>query len=360
MSPRTARRPRFPVARRPRFVLTRRPRFAAARRRNAGSGSGGPTRSRLGLALAVASCLVGPTRPLVARTPQEGDATRPTADVAFALDPDTVRVGEPFTLAITVQTRPGWRVGFPDVLPLPEGFEQRTAGESAEAGPARWRAYYRLVAWEVPGGELPPVEIELATDGELRSMAVRPPPIRVRSVLPEDEANLQLRPARPFLERSRFPWLPVLLAALALAALAWWILRRREGAGADSRPSPEPAAERALRELRELRERWEEGSLDPAEFYDGLEGALRRYAEATRGWPPGTLIWGLPNGDRELAGVLRRSALARFGRAGTREGGPTGAIEVCRAWLLREREGVAARPAAGESAAAPASQEGVL
>lgn len=280
-------------------------------------------------------------RPGVALARQEAPAQEraapPPARASFALEPDTVRVGEPFTLGLTVRAEPGWRVRFPEILGLAEGFEQRAAVETFEERPTTWRAYYRLVAWETPGGDLPPLELELATDGELHSVVVQPPPVHVRSVLPQDEQGLELRPARPFLERARFPWLPVLLAALALAALAWWARRRRARDGGAAPTSREAPADRALRELGELEARWQSGSLDAARFYDGLEGTLRRYAETTRGWPPGTLIGSLPNGDRELAGVLRRSALTRFGRLETRQAGPLGAIEVCRSWLEDER-----------------------
>lgn len=323
-----------------------------------------------GLAAALASAYALPSadaRPGVAPAPQEAPgqerAAPPPARASFALDPDTARVGEPFTLGVTVRTEPGWRVRFPEILGLSEGLEQRAAVETLEEGPSTWRAYYRLVAWETPGSDLPPLELELATDGELRSLVVRPPPVHVRSVLPEDEQGLELRPARPFLERARFPWLPVLLAALALAALAWWARRRRDRDAGAAATSHEAPAERAFRELDELEARWQAGSLDAARFYDDLEGTLRRYAETTRGWPPGTLIGVLPNGDRELASVLRRSALTRFGRLETRRAGPVGAIEVCRSWLEDERAGprqgaeMSARRGASDPSSRPAGTQ---
>lgn len=258
------------------------------------------------------------------------------ARVAFALEPDTVRVGEPFILGITVRPEPGWRPSFPPVLPVGERFEQRAPAEVRQLGVGEWRAYYHLVAWETEPGSLPPVDLELTTDRELLSAALRPPAVTVSSVLPEAVAGLELRPARPFLARSGAPWLLLLLGLLSAAALlAWWWSRRRTGEAVGTAGTEGPL-KRARRELEKLRRLVEAGELGGAPFYDRLEGSLRRYAEVTRSWAPGTLMQQLPDGNRELASVLRHSALARFGRL--ESGGETAAraLDVSEAWLAAE------------------------
>lgn len=293
----------------------------------------------LGSAL-LGSALLGPALggPAAGQAPgSEGRPSLPPARATFALDPDTVRIGEPFLLGVTVRVEPGWQPRFPEVLPAEAGLEQRAAADVRQTGPEEWRAYYRFVAWATRPGNLPAIDLELEADDERLTAAFRPPAVTVLSVLPEDGSDLELRPARPFLERSGPPWLPILLGALGLLALVAWWLRRRGRAVGERNAVSAPPLERALRELRELRRRLEAGELEGAAFYDRLEGSLRRYAEATRGWPPGTLIRRLPDGNRELAAVLRRSAMTRFGRLGGGEAAGPAALDVCETWLEAER-----------------------
>lgn len=301
------------------------------------------------LPLAVALLVHASGVPAIAQTPDSRTRSTLPARVGVGLAPDTVRIGEPFVLAIMVRPEAAWRPSFPAVLDLGRGFEQRAAPEVRQPSPDEWRAYYRLVAWETDPGDLPSLELELVTDGELLTVPLRPPPITVASVLPEDATRLELRPARPFLERTGRPWLLWLLAALAVLALVvWWLARRRRREG-KAEVKLERPVERALRELEELRRGVEAGRLAGAPFYDRLEDSLRRYAEATRGWSPGTLINRLPNGNRELAVVLRRSTMMRFGRLELRGDGAGAALDVCRIWLEAERELVAEEPGAGSA-----------
>lgn len=298
----------------------------------------GASRSRaaaVGFALAVAGA-AGPAsvRPLAAQAAGAGVAPPPVR-AALVLVPDSVRIGEPFMLGVTVRAEPGWDVRFPAVLPLGEGYEQLEPAGVRRHEPDEWRAYYPLVAWKTEPGELPPVDMELSKDGEVLTPGFRPPPLTVLSVLPGDETDLELRPARPFLARSHWPWLLILLALLAL--LAWLLLRRRRAGHAALAPgTAEPPVERAQRELRELRERWETGEVEGSEFFDGLETTLRRYAETTRDWPAGALLDGLSNGERALAAVLRSSALARFGRLEADRQAAPAALDTCDAWLRSE------------------------
>ncbi len=273
----------------------------------------------------------------VAAVPQQAAPAR----IAVALDPDTVRVGERFTLGVTVRRADPGDVVFPAVLPLSDDLEQQGPVEvRADDDGREWRAYYRIVAWRADRLVVPPFEIEAATgEGSYERARVAPPAVTVLSVLPAEPADLPLRDARPFLRLTGFPWW-ILPLALALAALAWWWWRRRSRASTGLHLLG--PGERALRELARLREAWGSGGLPGIELYDGVEDALRAYVQATRSWPPSDSLIGLANGDEALALELRRSALVRFARVRATDDGPPGAIQAAETFVRAELK--AARP----------------
>lgn len=285
------------------------------------------------------ACLAGPVR-LAAQNPG-GQGTAPRARAVLALVPDTVRVGEPFTLGVAVRVEEGAALRFSDSLLLGDGFEQRGEVETRRPEPEVWRADYRLVAWTVDPGPLPDVEVELVLDGNVYTAVFAAPPLTVLSVLPAGETELELQDARPLIERTSLWWLLLLLALLLAALLAWMYHRRRlarvDDSGAGVPLVPKAPIEQAQAGLAELRERWNSGGLDGPEFHDGLEATLRLYAEATRDWPPGTPIGQLPNGDRDLAEVLGRSARTRFGRLEARSAEVDHSLDVCEDWLRRDQ-----------------------
>lgn len=264
--------------------------------------------------------------------PGRATATRAVA----AVRPETVRVGEAFLLGVTVRAPPGAEVRFPGILPPGEAVEQRGPVQVRRtAGPGEWRAYYSLLAWEPGVRELPAVEVVVSEEGAAGMLEVAPRAITVLSVLPEAAGDgLELRGARPLLERRAFPWRWFLLAGVALMALVAWAWRRgRRGAAPAPREGPE---RRALGELARLRAGWEAGWLDGAAFFDELEAVLRRYAEGTRGWDRGLPLRQLPDGDRDLARALRRSAWVRFGRLAVSHREPLRSLEACARWILAD------------------------
>ncbi len=258
------------------------------------------------------------------------------ARIVVAVDPDSVRVGEPFTVGVTVRRADPGDVVFPAVLPLADDLEQQGPVEVRATEDGReWRAYYRIVGWRADRLVISPFEIETATgEGSFTRARVAPPPVTVLSVLPGEEADLPLRDARPFLKLTGFPWW-ILLLALALAAAAWWWWRRRR-ARAGTGLSLLGPGERALRELARLREAWGSGALPGVELYDGVEDALRSYVQATRSWPPSDSLIGLANGDESLALALRRSVLVRFARVQITDDGPPGAIQAAESFVRGE------------------------
>jgi hypothetical protein len=238
-----------------------------------------------------------------------------TAQVVAAIEPDTVLVGQPFVLGVTVQLDPGAEVRFPSTLPILEDVEQLGAADvrSEDQDDGIFRAYYRILAWKAVPTRLPEFSVDYFGPDGSGIATVTPPTVQVVSVLPAETENLELRPARPFIEGGRFPWWWIALA-LFVAWLAWRSLRRAE------EPAPVIAAvrltpaEAALVSIRELQIAWEAGRVGEVDYFDRLESILRAFMEAVHALPSGTVIRAAVNGHRSLAVALRRSALVRFGR----------------------------------------------
>jgi hypothetical protein len=298
----------------------------------------------------------GLSRPLEAQEPPRAVAG---VQAAAAVEPDTVRVGELFVLGVTVRAAPDTRVAFPPVLALDEIFEQRgpvqLREQSGEDGVQR--AYYSLVAWTAGSHTIPAFEIAYAEGDQERRILVQPPSLTVSSVLPVDAEELELRGARPFLRVSGFPWWWLLLLAAALG-FGYWAWRRHQTGGVFRGRLAAPA-DVALDRLERLRIEWTAGALAGGEFFDGLEGALRDYAQATRNWLPGSTLRGLANGNQDLARALKRSMLVRFARLAPSVEVPLEAVDAGVAWVREDSAAMAAeaaRAAEEAKAAEPAAE----
>jgi len=278
-----------------------------------------------------AVALVAVALPIVAAAAR-GQTMSPVVGVAVGAD--SILVGEPFELSFRVDLPAAAEVRFPAVLPLPEDIEQRGAVriESHDGGRA-WRARYLLAAWRADSIPVAAVEALVQPEGEQEfpiSLAI--PVVLVRSVLPADETDLELREARPFLTLRTFPWwLLLVFAAVAAAAWAWWRRRLPATAGIGA---VGPAAI-ALGEFERLRGQWRGGELGLGQFYDQFESALRRYARATRNWSPSVALTGLASGG-DLIGVLRRSTVVRFAHAAAPVSGPDAALDAGTAFVEAE------------------------
>lgn len=290
---------------------------------------------------------------LVATAPPAlGQEVRAVAVVA----PDTIRIGEPFTLGVAVRSPSDTAASFPNLLIIGEHLEQLSGGEVRRyrESPREWRAYYRLTAWKVDSIALPPVTVDLHGPGGTRPITVTPPLLTVASVLPADTVPVWLEPPRPPVSGRSWLWL---LLALLAALVAWYLIRRWLA----SRPEAEeqlvvhdPAAT-ALAALNELIEAFERGEVKEAIFFDRLEGILREYLEWTRSLAPGSSMRLLSAGESAGRGetppppeVLELSGLIRFARLHAHWSLERVAARDCSAWIERDAAESAAAAAEGE------------
>ena len=146
--------------------------------------------------------------------------------------PDTVTVGDPFTLTISLEVPSDATVSWPSITDTSAAVSMRaapTVSRQVQGGIRSETAQYAMAAWDV--GELamglPDISVRLASG--VVAVPIRDARIIVRTVLPLDTALHVPKPARPLFPRS-VPWWELWWpAAVAVAALTllWWLWRRR-------------------------------------------------------------------------------------------------------------------------------------
>ncbi|WP_411279593.1 hypothetical protein [Gemmatimonas sp.] len=176
-----------------------------------------------------------PTTPPVS----PGVLTPPTGSrvkAGFLVRPDTVEVGDPFTLIVTVVVPDGARVEWPTIDDTTAMVVSRqptkVTQESMRAGGRTERAEYALAAWNV--GPLPiGLNEAIVRYGSITLKVPLNASVFVKSVLPGDSSMHKPKPPRDLFPRL-VPWWqrwwPVLLVLAALALL-WWLLKRRRKRG---------------------------------------------------------------------------------------------------------------------------------
>lgn len=194
----------------------------------------------------------------------QAPATQPPAapQIAVSLRPDTVTVGDPFTLSVRIRAPRGSVIEFPvgpDSGGPVELLDPRViapfSADTAATDAVDQVAVYRMAAWDI--GPLP-ITLGSATvrmSGRSVELAVGEREVIVRSVLPADTTLHVPRPARGIFGPVVpwwWPWLPILVAAALVGGLLWWWWRRRRRAATPAIVDPYELAEREFARIEAL------------------------------------------------------------------------------------------------------------
>lgn len=182
---------------------------------------------------------------LMARLAAAQDVVQRAPIVSVSVAPETVTVGEPFSVRIRVRAPKFATIRFPPVPDTADAIEAVDPRAMQDAGDDELidrTAVYRLVAWDV-GPRTPRFAgVTVAMGGADRQFAVTFPPVIVRSLLPADSAQRVPKDARAPMAPPGVLWKIVLLAALLVVGLAWYWLHRRARRASQPPRDTEPYA----------------------------------------------------------------------------------------------------------------------
>lgn len=202
--------------------------------------------------------------------------------VAVQVVPDSVTVGDRFSVRVRVRAPKVATIHFPDVPPLSgpvEPVDPRATADGPAGDVLDRTATYTFVAWDVGAHPVPFDPVVVTVAGRDQALAVGAPAIHVRSLLPADSAAQVPRDARAPLPLPGGLWQYVILGFIAVAlGVLWWRHGRvrRETAAAQAAPEAWAEARSAFEALDAL------GLADagePGRHIIAHVDVLRRYLE---------------------------------------------------------------------------------
>jgi hypothetical protein len=153
---------------------------------------------------------------------------------AVGIEPDTVRVGDPFVVKIGIRAPTGATITFPpppDSTSTVQGLDPvRVETRPDSGGLVQW-GYYRVAAWDIGEQPIPLGDVVVTFGGRTRRIAITGRKVFVATVLPADSAQRVPKGARPIYEFAVTPWWLWLALAVAILVLMllwlWWRTRKR-------------------------------------------------------------------------------------------------------------------------------------
>lgn len=152
--------------------------------------------------------------------------------VGSVVRPDTVAVGDPFLLVVTIEVPSDATVQWPSITDTAAAVVMRAPPRVTSValdGLRRETAEYVLTAWNIGPLPLGLPDASVREPSGIRTVPLRDTRIVVRSVLPADTSLRVPKPARALFPRI-VPWWEAwwpAAAAVAALALLWWAWRRR-------------------------------------------------------------------------------------------------------------------------------------
>ena len=227
----------------------------------------------------------------------------------ITIRPDTVRVGDPFTVSVRVRAPLGAAIEFP-VAPDSGGpvepLDPVQIVTTADSVAIDQTATYRLAAWRVGTFPVEFADVLVRQDIGNRRVEVSNVVVTVASVLPADSAGIEPKPPRAVFTFGLPWWVWALAAAVGIAILALiiWLWRRRRRR-VPAREAPYVVAEREFERVEEI------GLLaagERARYVSLMVEVLRDYLAA--------VVAGASTAQtsNELAGAIRRAGIGTYAR----------------------------------------------
>ncbi len=188
---------------------------------------------------AVAALCVAPRASCAQKTVERA------ALVSATVVPETVTVGQPFSVRIRVRAPKFATIHFPSVPDTADAIEAVDPRAMEDAGDDELidrTAVYRLVAWDV-GARTPHfANVTIGEGGADQQYPVTLPAVTVKSLLPADSADRIPKNARDPVAPPGVLWKFLLLGTLLVLVLAWYWMRRRKRRAMRRAPDLEPFA----------------------------------------------------------------------------------------------------------------------
>ena len=150
----------------------------------------------------------------------------------LTIEHDTVRIGDPFRVFVSIRAPQGATIEFPTALDSAgtvQSIDPRAVFTQNDSTGFRQNAVYRVAAWDIGRQPIRMPDITVRVGSATRTVSLPGYAVFVATVLPADSAERVPKPARALFERSMIPWWfwALLAAAIALLIGLWWWWRRR-------------------------------------------------------------------------------------------------------------------------------------